>query len=157
MFLLLTWTSYGVLLQGKFKHLTAQYLLPSVQPCLAKGGLTWECVWLLHFGLAPAKHLKMLCKTQGQARAQLSCWTRAMGEEEESYSCHILTVTDSYGPYPYRNVIYCKSACCIRAFMLHALLSVKGSCYQKWSASPSWVLGDFIYHLAMSFLCGVTW
>lgn len=38
---MLTCTGYGVLLQGKIKHPTAQYLLPSVQPALVKGGLTW--------------------------------------------------------------------------------------------------------------------
>lgn len=57
--------SYVVLLQGKMKYLAVHHFFPSAPLGLAKESKHESCMWLLPFGLAPANHLRVFCKTQG--------------------------------------------------------------------------------------------
>lgn len=106
---------------GKIKHLTVQYLLPSVQPGLAKGGLTWESCLAHAFWPGSSKALKNALQNSRLSTCSTVLLDQSHGGRGGKLLLSYFSYDWQFGLYPYGNVIYCKSACCIQTCMLHSL------------------------------------
>lgn len=106
-FYMLICTSYAVLLQGKIKHLTAQYLLPSGQPGLAKGAVTWELCLAPAFWPGSSKALKRALPNSRLSTCLTVLLDQSHGGRGGKLFLSFFNCDWQFGHYPDRNMIYC--------------------------------------------------